>query len=275
MLNIGVPVCYPRCKIDSQEPLFAMAELSPEEAKLNRYVDRITVTLDPKASAALGQIAYGKLIALRKYLREPKRVKNDWAWTEEQEKKFKQQPEYKTLMEAVGTVQEEFEKVKPGYTLVTNTKFRSLDTQLKYWNGNSGVKQLGASFEKKVLKEIARSEYPEEPDKDSLKTFIDYLKKEEVGGTTSHAVPGLSDHGHLEAFDFVVKKEGKVIAGTSTKVDPDTKVSYQKKYWDDPGYTEALKAAVKAANAKLKKGRFEGPLKAGSLYEPWHYTYKD
>jgi hypothetical protein len=74
------------------------------------------------------------------------------------------------------------------------------------------------------------------------------------------AAPGLSDHGHANAFDFVVLEDGGKEMAMASSAWVTT--------WEGPhDWTTKLKAAVDSAG----EGRFDGPLK--SPKEPWHYGY--
>ena len=241
------------------------------EEKLTRYIDEISLTMDPRAYKALQRIGFepAKLLALRGYVRQGKIRDEKWAWTKQQSDDFKKGREYERLMEAVKQVQNQFATANPGYTLNTKTEYRTLEDQINLWNQNHTVKHLGGVLIENSLEEIA--DYPEIPTEESLTRFRKFLKAQNskaIGGSPSNATPGLSDHGHLNAFDFVVMKGSEIVAGTSTKN------NYQQERWDKPGWTEKLKNIIETVNNNLKDGRFEGPLKAGSLYEPWHYAYK-
>lgn len=92
---------------------------------------------------------------------------------------------------------------------------------------------------------------------DGVARFRRFLKRSSPGSITV-ATPGLSDHGHGNAIDFIVEtKSGKVIASA---VAADVK-----RVWDDGGWTKRLKRATIDSASK-----FEGPL--ASPYEPWHYV---
>ncbi len=247
--------------------------MATAEEKLTLYIDKLidklvgNRKLDLRARGALQRIVFepSKLLALRGYIRHGEIKDEEWAWTEQQSDDFKKRREYKALMEAVKQVQNQFATANPEYTLRTNTKYRSLDTQINLWNKNDTVKNLGGVLIKKSLEEIA--DYPEIPTDESLTKFRKFLKTQDIGGSPSNATPGLSDHGHLDAFDFAVMKGSVIVAGTSTKN------NYQRENWDKPGWTEKLKNIIETVNKNLKDGRFEGPLHVGRLYEPWHYTY--
>jgi hypothetical protein len=150
------------------------------------------------------------------------------------------------------------------YSLGVIRDLRPLAQQKTAWNGNKTVKALGGQLLTSLLTEIAK--YDDTPTADGLKRLRKFILQQDVGGS-SNATPGLSMHGQGRAFDFVVNKGGKSITDISTAKDSIA-------VWDGPNnWTGRLKDAADAANADLKTGRFDGPLKFPGLYEPWHYTF--
>jgi hypothetical protein len=242
------------------------------EPKLQQYLKAIELGLPHKTIAALNRIPVAEryVMAIRGYLQNPDKIRDNWAWSDKDEIDFRKTTEYVDLMDAVEQVTREFVAVRPGHNLKTNKKFRSLDRQIDLWNGNQTVMRLGGVLLTHLQQEIGDPAYPEEPDSDNvdrLKRFIKTQSKYVLGGSPTHATPGLSDHGHLDAFDFVVLKGGVVVAGTET--------ARIEKCWEIPGYTEDLKTAVNHVNCRIPAvGKFNGPLKKGALYEPWHYVFE-
>jgi hypothetical protein len=74
--------------------------------------------------------------------------------------------------------------------------------------------------------------YPDQPDPQSIEKFRSFLGDCKVDPEPSLAAPGTSDHGRMEAIDFVVIKDGKTIAGTETET--------AALKWDNPGWTMKL-----------------------------------
>jgi hypothetical protein len=100
--------------------------------------------------------------------------------------------------------------------------------------------------------------YTEIPDRKSLRDFVALVRDFKVPSLPTVATPGLSQHGQLRAFDFIIVQGDQIIAGAST--------GGIGAIWDKSGWTEKLKVAITTASTK-----FSGPLAAPR--EPWHYTY--
>jgi hypothetical protein len=87
-----------------------------------------------------------------------------------------------------------------------------------------------------------------------------YIAKIDIGEKLLVATPGLSDHGHGNAFDTqVFGDDHKKMAGIG---------ACWVSTWDGP---HQWKSKLKDAVMKSGEGRFQGPL--SSPYEPWHYEY--
>jgi hypothetical protein len=71
---------------------------------------------------------------------------------------------------------------------------------------------------------------------------------------------GTSDHGRAQAIDFVIYKDGKVIAGPST--------AQIKSIWTGQGFTEKLNQAVRGSANLFKREHLKVP------FEPWHYSMR-
>ena len=102
--------------------------------------------------------------------------------------------------------------------------------------------------------------FPETPDSASVERFRAFLQRCELAEdrVPTVAVPGLSKHGQLRAFDFKIKEGRRIVAGTLSATIPTV--------WDNTGWTDKLYDAVMSVS-----DRFVGPLP--SPYEPWHYNY--
>jgi len=171
---------------------------------------------------------------------------------------YKQSTEYREAIAEVENVRKKFETLNPGYSLHVNTQVRSLEAQIKSWNETNSVKVAAEDLVTATRLEISNPVYKDMPDQPSLMRLERFLKDQRVVSTPTVAVPGLSPHGQLRAFDFQIKQGDKIIAGTNTAVIKDV--------WDGQGWTEKLRTAVTSASRK-----FKGPL--ASPREPWHYTY--
>lgn len=245
--------------------------------KLLRYYTTVAEGLHPKVhKALLAGITSGKLLALRRYLLAgPKKIEKNWAWDAEQERDFKaDRSRYDAMEQALKKVKDAFQARCAGCTLHAKTEARNYERQLELWNQNEKKNGLEEKLRVLAREELVDEHYPDDPKPHdpSLHNFGEFLIKngspEILGGTTTNAPPGLSDHGQLTAFDFVVMKNGHLVAGTSTNKD------YMRINWEQSGYAKSLKEAAEEANKALKPAAmFEGPLRAGRLYEPWHYKY--
>ncbi len=244
-------------------PASPAASASPAEAagdqKLGRYLDGVSRKLDPRVWEALKRIDGDarRLLAVRGYLRAEREVGSKWAWTEEEIARYQDTDEYKRAVADVEKVAEKFAESNPGYTLYVNTKVRSLEDQIMNWNGAGSVRAAGDGLLAATLKEIAA--YEDDPGEAGLAKFERFLEGHSPSPRPTVAVPGLSPHGQMRAFDFQVKQGDRVVAGTT--------VSTAEVEWDEAGWTARLAEAVAKSG-----GRFTGPLT--SPQEPWHYTYQ-
>ena len=228
--------------------------------KLAVYITGVSEKLDARAIAALAKIddSARRLLAVRGYLRSERTLVSKWSWSAAQIELYKKSTEYGMAIAEVEKVRQKFETLNPGYTLHVNTQVRSLEAQIKLWNETTSVKIAAAELFSAARQEISNSIYKDLPDQPSLMRFERFLKDHTVVSTPTVAVPGLSQHGQLRAFDFQIKQGDKIVAGTNTATIEDV--------WDRQGWTEKLRAAVTVASRK-----FSGPLT--SPREPWHYSY--
>lgn len=228
--------------------------------KLNVYISGVSKRLDARAVEALAKIddTGCRLLALRGYLRSERSLASKWSWSGDEIERYKQSTEYMEAIAEVENVRKKFETLNPGYTLHVNTQVRSLEAQIKSWNETKSVKVAAQDLLTAAGIEISKPIYKDLPDPSSLMRFERFLKNHGVVSTPTVAVPGLSPHGQMRAFDFQIKQGDKIIAATNTAMIEEV--------WDGQGWTEKLQTAVKAASRK-----FTGPL--ASPREPWHYTY--
>jgi hypothetical protein len=226
------------------------------DAKLNLYFEAVAQTVQRKVQEALGLIGNfpRQLLALRRYIRKENNLDTQWVWTEEQIKAYEASPRAARVRLEVEKVRKKFEELNPGYTLGVSP-IRDLQRQVNLWNGNATVRLAADDLRWKCLQEIAG--YPDWPDVNARARFRAFLGHCSVQPEPTSAAPGLSDHGQMNAIDFVILQGHRKIAGTTTATIPAE--------WDAPRWTQKLKEAV-----TLSHSVFIGPLQHPR--EPWHYT---
>lgn len=230
------------------------------EEKLQRYLVAISDKLDTRAQKILPRITGTgqRLLAVRGYLRNAASLDMRWTWSPVEINRYKASPEYRAAIAEVEKVKRIFAAQNSGYTLFANTEVRSLDEQIANWNKTPSIKTAGDALLSDTLKELSDAVYKDMPDALGTTRFTRFLQSARLAQTPTIATPGLSPHGQLRAFDFVVKKGGTLIAGAvSAAIKSD---------WDDAGWTQKLNQAIKQSGP-----HFTGPLSAPR--EPWHYTY--
>ncbi len=229
-------------------------------SKLDLYIEGASKKLDPRVLGALAKVdgTTRRLLALRMYLRSQNTLISRWSWSAAEIQAYRQSTEYKNAIAEVEKVRKKFAELNPGYSLHVNTEVRSLEAQIKNWNETKSVQAAGDELLASALREISDRAYKEVPVRPSLLRFERFLMNHKVVPVPTVAVPGLSPHGQLRAFDFQIQQGDKLIAGTDAALIKDV--------WDGQGWTQKLRTAVMAASRK-----FTGPL--SSPREPWHYTY--
>jgi hypothetical protein len=230
--------------------------MSTPKEKLDLHFKLAAKTFPHKVQEALELIGEPthQLLALRRYIRKAKDLNKQWVWSAEQIHTYEAGPEFGKVQHQIQIVKEKFATLNPGYTLGVSP-IRDLKRQVRLWNGNKTVHRAGDDLEQKCLLEIAN--YPEAPDAIAIEKFRKFLGQCSVDPEPTSAAPGLSDHGQMNAIDFVVFKDKTKIA--------DTKSATIGTDWDKPGWTDKLKNAV-----TLSGSQFKGPLQHPR--EPWHYT---
>lgn len=235
--------------------------VTDEEKKLHAYMEVLSRSVAPKARAVLPKISSGarRLLALRYYLVRSGAIRSQWTWSHEEITRYRKSAEYRDAISEVAKVKRRFAELNPGYRLGVNTEIRSVNEQINIWNSVGTIKAGGEDLKRKLLKAIAdTTKFTPVPDKSSLARFRRLLTSTSVGTTPSAAVPGLSQHGQLRAFDFIIKQGDGIVAGAS--------IASVRSVWDSGEWTKKLKEAITQSSDK-----FSGPL--ASPYEPWHYTY--
>jgi hypothetical protein len=197
-----------------------------------------------------------QLLALRRYLRiGPKRVHAQWAWTAEQAEVLIYQGVAKQLVNEAAKVQAIFAKNNPGYRLALSP-LRSLERQVRLWDGNSTVRKAASGLRSDVLEDLDDDDqFPDPPTGKSVPFFRDLLRGYPVSPEPTSAAPGTSDHGQMRAVDFVVMRtSGVEVAGTMSSSIPVV--------WKRGGWEAKLIAAAETT-------QLVGPLQ--HPYEPWHW----
>ena len=191
-------------------PASPSASARPGEAagdqKLDRYVDAVSRHFDTRVQEALKRIEGDarRLLAVRGYLRAEREVNSKWGWTEEEIVRYQDTDEYKRAVADVEKVTEKFAELNPSYSLYVNPKVRSLEDQIKSWNGAGSVGAAGDDLLAVTLKEPADDE--DNPGEGSLAKFERFLEGYSPSPRPTVDVPGLSRHGQMRAFDFQVKQ---------------------------------------------------------------------
>ena len=192
-----------------------------------------------------------RLLALRSYARFRAPLVTRWSWTADEIEAYQGSAEQEALLKEVGEVAAHFAEANPGFELNMNTKVRSLDEQIRKWNKNTSVGVAGEEIHSAWGEKSGSAAW-------RAKQFWRWLKRFKPSARARLAAPGLSRHGRARAIDFQVKKDGKIIAGTSSA---DIETVWRAEKWD-----EKLKASIAAAGPS-----FKGPLVSPD--EPWHYDY--
>jgi len=236
--------------------------------KLDKYMKKVKEGLPKKAKNVLPKITdyHRNLLAVRGYLKYGDRMERWPFLTSKEEQDFKKTETYRKLENERKEIIKKFGEKNKGYALKGSNKGRTLEKQIANWNRNDNVLALGRNLETQALNEIKKRPYPDEPTDEAVKSFKKWLKRvyltAKVGKSTyhspTHATPGLSSHGRIQAIDFLIYKGKRLIAGASTKT--------AKTAWDKPGWTKKLNDAVTSVSKN-----WDGPLR--NPYEPWHYTY--
>ncbi len=207
-----------------------------------------------------------RFLALGSYIRRSDELSGEWSWTSAEVAAFRRTSEYTEMVADVERVRQIFSDSNPGYTLRVNIDARPLGTQIGKWNSVSSVSRAANEFLDSAEQVILRMQAIDSLGQpgvhhsdwlDSFRLFLqNYIPPD--GREPTVAVPGLSRHGQLRAFDFKVYRGRRLIAGAHSATIPTV--------WDEPGWTRRLFEAATAASP-----RFVGPLDAP--YEPWHYNY--
>lgn len=235
--------------------------VSPAERRLREYIDSVAAPLDPRINHALRRIGVTprRLLALKYYLGRLPEVDSIWAWTAEEARAYRKTEEYGHAIAEVTRVRNVFDSLYPGYSLKAPMEIRSLEAQLRNWNSVRSVAVVADSLFDSCMVMMADTTSPfGNGGGIQAERFREFLVAWETPVAPTVAVPGLSQHGQLRAFDFRIYRRRRLIAGATAAT--------IERAWDSSGWTAKLKAAVALASS-----HFYGPLQ--NPYEPWHYTY--
>lgn len=235
--------------------LICSVALAASQTQSALWVVQASAGIEPRAIDALQRIvsADHRLLALRSYLRAGATLAEHWSWSQEEISNYPATAEGKAAAADIDAMVAAFAAANPGFTLHVNRKLRSLEEQIAHWNADESVGAAAAALVASLEQRFTGA--ASIPNAEQLRNALLEWKPDVP---VALAAPGLSAHGQGRAFDFQVERAGQVIAGVDV-----TRASQQ---WDAAGWTEKLRAAVKAAG-----DHFSGPLE--SPYEPWHYAY--
>ncbi len=168
------------------------------------------------------------------------------------------------------TTQFEGQQAMRLYTLRVNPR-RTMDDQIRLWNNNRNMPAQGTALLRLVERRLTRREYPDPHTEASAQAFTDWFVALDDPETTN-AAPGLTDHGLIQAADFVVyTRRGAVVAGTSTS--QDSIDLWEGRNVNTPlNFSAALNTAVRDFNRAEPEARFDNQ-HLQRPYEPWHYRY--
>lgn len=240
--------------------LFAFAMPAGANDLLSSYLAAIDRKLDSRAVEALDKItgADRQLLAARSYLRNADQLADNWSWSKQQIEYYQGSPAQQALDAGIERVRVEFESRNPGFTLFVNPQVRSLDEQIEKWNSSRSVGDAGAELLLATTRFLVSGGVPSASTPAGGDSFANFLLNYVPMREATIAAPGLSLHGQMRAVDFLVKRDGAVVAGPDTATIEDV--------WLNGGWRDKLAAAVIASGAT-----FTGPLEKPD--EPWHYTY--
>lgn len=244
-----------------QKRSVAAITLSPTELRLRSYIDSVAAPLDPRINKALRRIPATprRLLALKYYLGRLTEVDSIWAWTFQEAREYRKTEEYRQAIAEVTRVRQVFDSLYSGYSLSAPMEIRSFEAQLNNWNAVRSVAVVADSLFDSCMTMMAdTASIFGKSDSIHATLFQDFLNAWETPTAPTVAVPGLSQHGQLRAFDFRIYRRRRLIAGATAAT--------IERAWDSSGWTAKLKAAI-----TLASNRFDGPLQ--NPYEPWHYTY--
>lgn len=230
--------------------------------QLKAYMLAASALIGPEQRNALAMIddEDRRSLAMTYYLRAGPSIASRWSWTSEQIRTYRQSPEFSTALAEIEKISAHFSMEIPGYVVHANTRIRSLEEQVSFWQTASSVGEAASELRRAALATLAQAPYAKDPDPASLKRFLDFLHTWRASRWPTIMAPGLSLHGRGRAFDFqILDRNGRTIA--------DTETSTIGVVWEDQGWMDRLSHAVHGSSDK-----FKGPLR--NPHEPWHYEYQ-
>ena len=162
--------------------------------KMDVYFDAVSKTFAKKLQDVLPKITAGawRRLAIRNYVHFAARVSSRWAMTSAEETEFKKTATYQTLESERKKIFKKFAQQNKGYSLRAPSRARSLETQIRFWNGNSTVKSIGKNLGTKALAETGRKTYPDVPTDADVAKFKKWLKTTvRLSGSPTHARIGI------------------------------------------------------------------------------------
>ena len=174
----------------------------------------LAATLPPQVAATIPRIdgQDRQLLALRSYLRSAESLGSKWSWSEEQIAAYARTAEYQAAQAELARINVRFEAANPGYTLYVNSQVRSVDRQIRLWNGNTSVR---SRLRRRCRRQSghgnrARLRPERRCGKADARGFPARLVPPRPAPL---AAPGLSKHGQARAFDFQIKRGNRTRRG--------------------------------------------------------------
>jgi hypothetical protein len=128
---------------------------------IRQYIDAVAVLRFPSFPPVFETLQRipglaQRLMALQGYLRQeghaPGTVQRNWAWAQSEFEQFTGTPEDRLLSVEIRGVMRRFNDAKPGFRLSRGSKFRSLDTQIRFWNDRQNVEDVAKDLLKRMRK---------------------------------------------------------------------------------------------------------------------------
>lgn len=238
-----------------------LADSAEVAEKVDTYFRQAAVGLPPGPRDVLRRMPNRerRLLAVAHYVQRRDQVDTLWTWTEQEAHAHRESGAYSRAMAELTRVRRSFARLNPGYVLVTDTNPRPLEIQLRYWNREPSVLAAARELRDSAGAWLAVETFPVFPDSTGLARFVGRLQTYRPTQLPTVAVPGLSLHGQLRAFDFAILRQGRVVASTRSAT--------MDSVWDRGGWSERLRSAITEAG-----GAFRGPL--DQPREPWHYEHR-
>lgn len=226
------------------------------EARLATLLEQMPAQV--RATAAAIPDLDRRLLAARAYVRAGTALQQRWSWSHMEAAAFASSDEGLQLQRAIAVVQCVFSSSNPGHALHVNPEFRNIEIQLQRWNTNASVGVAARRLLRLAARDLTRGDSAHSDVPEQIDELRRYLSSHAPDPVPTLAAPGLSAHGQARAVDFQVRRNDRIIAGTSAAAIPSE--------WEASGWTVRLAEAVSESGED-----FTGPLQ--SPREPWHYVY--